>query len=352
MGPHRLAAVGRRGPGGGAGGPSASDGARRCPTPRSACEGPGRRPGVGDDDGGERLAERGLDGRLPAGVDAHEVEQRAEHAVDAGQPLGAGAGVGGVERELEGVDPGDAASDACSAAAWRSASSGLDGGLGRRPGRRSARSISADERALDQLGRVALARAPRRSPRTSSSAMRGGQLLAARLARRRSASTRSTRGPQRPQLAAHLGDGAGGRAPPAPGRARPCACVALQRERRLVRLERGRPRARAPRGRRGRSPAPRGSGRRRPRGWRRRRRRAAGPGPARAPGGARRSAAPRPRARSRSCSTRRSWSPTSSAPRAVSSAPTRHDLGVEPGELGLEPRLGLGARPAWPPPAR
>ena len=59
-----------------------------------------------DDDRRERLAERGLDGVLPAVVDVDEVEQGAEHAVDVGQSLGAGPCVGCVERELERLDPG------------------------------------------------------------------------------------------------------------------------------------------------------------------------------------------------------------------------------------------------------
>jgi hypothetical protein len=59
-----------------------------------------------DHDGAERLAERGLDGLLPAGVDLDQIEQRAEHTVDVGEPFGAGAGVGGVERELQRFDPG------------------------------------------------------------------------------------------------------------------------------------------------------------------------------------------------------------------------------------------------------
>ncbi len=43
---------------------------------------------------------------FPTLVDLDHVEQRAEHAVDAGQPLGSGAGVRGVERQLQRLDPG------------------------------------------------------------------------------------------------------------------------------------------------------------------------------------------------------------------------------------------------------
>ena len=69
-------------------------------------EGAPRRPGVGDDHRGERLAERGLDRGLPAGIDLDQVEQRAERAVDVAQVLGAGPGAGGVERQGEGIGPG------------------------------------------------------------------------------------------------------------------------------------------------------------------------------------------------------------------------------------------------------
>ncbi len=57
-------------------------------------------------DGGERLTQRGLDGRSPIVVDLDEVEQRAEHTVDADEPFGAGAGASGVECELERIHPG------------------------------------------------------------------------------------------------------------------------------------------------------------------------------------------------------------------------------------------------------
>ncbi len=69
-------------------------------------EGAPRRPGVGDDHRGERLAQRGLGRRLPAGIDLDQVEQRAERAVDVAQVLGAGPGAGGVERQGEGIGPG------------------------------------------------------------------------------------------------------------------------------------------------------------------------------------------------------------------------------------------------------
>ena len=59
-----------------------------------------------DDHGGQCLAERGLDRLFPTLVDLDHVEQRAQHAFDAGQPLGSGAGMRGVERQLQRLDPG------------------------------------------------------------------------------------------------------------------------------------------------------------------------------------------------------------------------------------------------------
>ena len=58
-----------------------------------------------DDHGGQGLTGGGLEGGLPAGVDLDQVEHGAEHAVDAGQPLGAGTRPGLVEGEGEGLDP-------------------------------------------------------------------------------------------------------------------------------------------------------------------------------------------------------------------------------------------------------
>ncbi len=69
-------------------------------------EGADRRPSrvdAVDDDRRERLARRRLDGRLPAGVDLDEVEQRADDSVDGCQALGAGPSAGLVEGEAEGL---------------------------------------------------------------------------------------------------------------------------------------------------------------------------------------------------------------------------------------------------------
>ena len=60
---------------------------------------------IGDDDRGQRFAERGLDRDLPPLVDPNELEQRAEHTLETGQALGTGASAGGVERELQRLDP-------------------------------------------------------------------------------------------------------------------------------------------------------------------------------------------------------------------------------------------------------
>ena len=64
-----------------------------------------RRLGVLDHDGGQGLAERRLDGLLPTLIDLDQVEEGAEHTVDAGEPFGAGTCVCGVEGELKGFDP-------------------------------------------------------------------------------------------------------------------------------------------------------------------------------------------------------------------------------------------------------
>ena len=69
-------------------------------------EGAAPRRRIVHDDRGERFTERGLDGRSPVVVDLDEVEQRAEHAVDADEPFGAGPGTRRVECELERIHPG------------------------------------------------------------------------------------------------------------------------------------------------------------------------------------------------------------------------------------------------------
>ena len=59
----------------------------------------------GDHDRFQGFAERGLDGRFPAGVDVDQVEQRAEHIFDAGEMFGTGAGPRTLEGEVERLGP-------------------------------------------------------------------------------------------------------------------------------------------------------------------------------------------------------------------------------------------------------
>ena len=174
----------------------------------------GRR--VGDDDGASAPRRARPRRRLPAVVDLDEVEQRAEHAVDAGQPLGAGPGAGGVERQLQRLDPG------------RQRRRLLGGLLARgdarararpRPSPRcaSARSISATSGVSTSSHGVAVVLQLGR-PRRPSSAMRSAELVDAvpaaraarpRPARRRRAATAARRAPRRWRST---------RWPPAPGR--------------------------------------------------------------------------------------------------------------------------------------
>ena len=104
-----------------------------------------------DDHGGEGLAGGGLERRLPPGVDLDEVEQRAQHAVDAGEVLGAGPGPGGVEGEGQGLGPGPPR--------VALGVGGAQGVLGRRPaaarprpGSASAAATCVGQRSLGGLG--------------------------------------------------------------------------------------------------------------------------------------------------------------------------------------------------------
>ena len=166
-------------------------------------EGGRRGAGIGHDHRGERLAERGLDGRFPTVLDAHEVEQRAEHAVHAGEVLGAGPGVGEVERHLQRLYP------------CRARGRGLggllpvvDGRVERRLGVDRALLGSLhllDQRRLEQLGGravvpVLVAQLIELARRVSR------QLVEARAAAPQLALDPLGRGQTRAQLAAHLGD--------------------------------------------------------------------------------------------------------------------------------------------------
>ena len=163
--------------------------------------------GAVDDDRVQRLAERGLDRRLPPVVDLDEVEQRAEHAVDIGEALGAGTGPGDVERQLQRLDARRPARRdlgrllACLRSPTRSCGLG-DATAAPRPARPRRR--AASRRPRRRRSRRAAARSRRRAGRrvraTASAALgTPAQLALAALDGRA----------HRPQLAAHLGRRAG-----------------------------------------------------------------------------------------------------------------------------------------------
>jgi hypothetical protein len=85
--------------------------------------------GGGHDDGLQRLAQRSLHRRLPAVVDLDDVEQRAEHTVDAGEVLGTGTGTGALQCEVQRFARAFQR-DASSAASWRPASAASCRGIG------------------------------------------------------------------------------------------------------------------------------------------------------------------------------------------------------------------------------
>ena len=160
---------------------------------------------IGDHDGRQRFAERRLDRGLPPAVDAHEVEQRAEHAVETAESRRAGAGVGGVEDERR-ASTRPSAADSCSAAAWRAATSALVL-AGRRlevrlpPVRcRRASGDSTSSQAWQSCCRAAA--------RISSPAMPLGQLVGAVAGTRQLVAGTIGGGTSRAQLATDLGDGA------------------------------------------------------------------------------------------------------------------------------------------------
>ena len=152
VGPHRIAA-GRAVVAARPGKPEGEHRTRRVGAAQRG-ERPGRRGRVERHDRVEGFAESGLDRRLPAGVDADEVEQRAKHARGPRQALGAGARVGGVERELQGIDAGGPARRALPGfpvGALDRVDLGLDrlaAGLGL--------GDLLEQRRLDELGRVAV----------------------------------------------------------------------------------------------------------------------------------------------------------------------------------------------------
>ena len=248
---------------------------------------------IGDHDRLQRLAERRLDRGFPAVVDLDQVEQRAEHAVDAGEVLGTGAGAGALERQVQRLGARPPARRV----------------VGGRPGVRRSRLVrglggDAVEPRPPRPRRPARPRssAPARSRARSRSALGVEPLdsfaaaASTRVRRRRSsASARSSAAAQRAQLAADLGRGAGRRA---------CRSTdVVDGGERLAALARRTPPPRRPARSASGPSRSRSVGdalqlvaqvRRRPRGWRPRRRPSAGRGRARATGGARRA---RPRGR-------------------------------------------------------
>ena len=278
---------------------------------------------------------------LPAGVDLDEVEQRAEHAVDTGQPLGAGAGVGGVERQLQAPRPGRAATRGRSAASWRCGVTRSNAGLGR-----DARSCSAllelvDQRALRPPRPARSRRASARTRLASWSSRSRSSSTRVVDARRSSLSLRST--PVRIERSSPRTSAAAlaALAPPSSVPTAPRVNAARSsRERLLVggraRSASGatRPSARSPRR------ARRGTWPRRPRGWRRRRRRAAGRGRVRASACARRACRPGRGPLAELLDAHQPIADVVGAARRQLGL-ERHDLGVEPGERRLQLALGL-----------
>ena len=110
------------------------------------------------DDRGERFAQRRFDGRAPIVVDLHQVEERAEHAVDADQAFGAGPRPSGVECQLQGVDPSRRPGRGVRVVGSQRAPR-VGECLGRGP-RRLGGFDFGDQRFLDTAGRVALATEP------------------------------------------------------------------------------------------------------------------------------------------------------------------------------------------------
>ena len=163
--------------------------------------------GVVDHDAGERLAERRLDGRFPPRRRCGQVEQRAEHPVEAGHAVGAGPGVGQVERQLQRLDARGRVRHVF----------GARGAVGDRRvegaagvGRAQLGPFDVvDERALEQLGRRAVV------ARLVADALElehpGGELVAPIPGAVQLGLGAVGRRATGAQLAAHLGDGAGRR---------------------------------------------------------------------------------------------------------------------------------------------
>ena len=163
-------------------------------------------------------------------IDLDQVEHRAEHAVDCSETLGAGAGVSGIERELQRLDAGTPPGGdvgrrvpLCGASLDRRVGSGarLLGTVDlldqRRLDRLGPGTVVAE--ALDLLGELGQPCAELVAP-----GGRPAQLALAAL----------DAVPDRPQLTAHFGGGAGGTRAPVVGSQRLGDVVALGLERFLV----------------------------------------------------------------------------------------------------------------------
>ena len=242
-----------------------------------------------DDDGEQRVAERGLDGRLPAGVDLDQVEQRAERAGHPGEVLGAGLRTCRLECHARVPRREPSSADSSSAASWRAAAA-ASAATSAAMRRASADSSCGDERRLDllrllarvaqpvglgleSLGPLAQDREPRlerAAPRTRHEHVRSASTGAHHAPRPRHVRLRWPSGLRRCVLPASK------REPALLGE-----LGLLRGERGRLGLERGELARRPCRG-------PRAGAPHRLRGWRRRRRPSAGRDRARASGGARR----------------------------------------------------------------
>ena len=204
------------------------DGAVRVGRPQGA-QGPYGGIDVGDDDGSEGFPEGGLDRRLPAGFDAHEVEQRPEHAVASGEMLGAGPGMRRVEGELQRLHPGVEVRQRLGHVA------AVLGRLGQCRLRLGDATVGGgdlvDQRCFEQLdGHAVVAMALGLAVELGES---GGERVATGSAAQQFGLAVLAGGDPGAQLAAHLGQGAGSRRP---GRCveRPEQFGALGDERRLL----------------------------------------------------------------------------------------------------------------------
>ena len=234
------------------------------------------------DDARQRLTQCRFDRRLPAGIDAHEIEQRAEHAVEAGEAVGPGAGVGEVERELQRLDAGRGgrAHPRPAPPAARQPSPAPGGRPPCAARRAGCRRRAAPPAARWRRSRGATRRGPAPARRSAPRADRMRSRLRRSSCSTRSAAVRRVRSSPRTSAIGARGGRRGDRVD------RGQQLVALTLERRLVGGERGESRLDEPQPRPPRRRARGGSGPHPPPATRRRPRRAVGhdrvPSPARA----------------------------------------------------------------------